>query len=161
MRDFVADAGPLISFERIPGGFDLLRRLARTIIIPEQVHEELTAGLPPGRNYLVQYGLAGLVEVRRASDPLPGTGDLDVGERYAIALAAACGLPLLIEERRGRAVAERLGLASIGAVGLLLDGLLSGVLGRDETERHVRALFDGKRINRDLRDALVERIRLH
>jgi len=159
MRNYVSDAGPLISFERIPEGFSLLRRLARAVVIPQQVYEELAAGIPLGHDYLAHFGIADFVEVVRAPGPLPGTGNLHDGECYAIALASARRLPLLIEERHGHAVAERLGLTPIGSVGLLLDGLQRDILTRPEAERSVQALFLGKRINRDLLEALLKRIR--
>jgi len=44
---------------------------------------------------------------------------VDEGEAEAITLAMELNLPLLIDDRKGRRVAERLGLKFIGSLGLL------------------------------------------
>ncbi len=161
MRDYVSDTGPLISFERIPGGFALLRRLVGGIFVPPQVIEELVAVLPLGTDYLTHYGIGDFVRVEAAPPPPPATHGLDDGESHALSLAIARGLPLLIEERQGREVAAELGLETSGAVGLLLHAWKSRAVTTGEAERHAHALFHGKRINHTLLEALLAQLRAH
>lgn len=161
MREYVSDTGPLISFERIPGGFALLRRLVGGIIVPPQVIEELVAVLPLGTDYLAHYGIGDFVHVETAPPPPPATDGLDDGERHALSLAIAWGLPLLIEERQGREVAAALGLETSGAVGLLMHAWRSRIISAGEAERHAQALLHGRRINHTLLDALLAQLRAH
>ena len=46
---------------------------------------------------------------------------IHTGEREAIALAYEFGMPLLIDERRGRQAAENIGVAIIGSLGILAE----------------------------------------
>lgn len=54
---------------------------------------------------------------------------LDVGESEAIALSVACGAGLLLmDERRGRIAATRLGCKVLGVLGVLLEAKTRGHL---------------------------------
>lgn len=159
MHEYVSDTGPLISFERLPGGFALLRRLAPSIIIPHPVYEELRAGLPVGADYLAHHGIADFVRVVHVAQLLPETAGLHEGERQAISLAAIRKTPLLIEERAGHGVAEKCGLRPIGAIGLILNAWKSGILTADEAAAYFVALHTGKRISRPMLDKLLEMVR--
>ncbi|MEO1087453.1 MAG: hypothetical protein AAFY88_24710, partial [Acidobacteriota bacterium] len=107
----VSDTGPLITLEKLPGGFELLRRLQEKILIPEQVMQELTDGFESADAYLKQYGVSDLIEVIPIDLPSElDLSELDPGEAAAIALAESRHLPLLIEERAGRSVAGDRGL---------------------------------------------------
>jgi hypothetical protein len=44
----ICDTGPMIAFEKIPGGFQLLRPMVGQLLIPPQVLDEPTAGLCGG-----------------------------------------------------------------------------------------------------------------
>jgi len=56
--------------------------------------------------------------------------DLDEGERQAIGLASICsgGVLLLLDDRAGRLVAEKLNIPTIGLVGILLLAKEKGIL---------------------------------
>jgi predicted nucleic acid-binding protein len=159
MREYVADTGPLISFERIPDGFLLLRRLVKGIVVPPEVVEELAAGSVPTANYLMQHGIADLVCVEHAPPCPAAAAGLHAGEAAAIALALAKKLPLLIEERQGRQVAAALGVETTGSVGLLLYACNTRIITKDDAEGYAQALLQGKRINRKLFEALVRQFR--
>ncbi len=103
----VADSGPLIAFARI-GQLDLLHQVLGEVVIPEAVYQEVVVR---GR------GQAGASEVEGSSwisrrtitndktlDSIPAR--LHSGERESIALAQQLGESLLIDEIRGRAVAQ-------------------------------------------------------
>jgi uncharacterized protein len=94
------------------------------VLIPEAVYQELTGSDP---------GLPGAAEVQTLewiiTQPVQTAvvvralqGELDHGEAEAIALAveAQAGL-VLIDERRARAVAIRLGLNVVGVLGVLVE----------------------------------------
>lgn len=151
----VSDSGPFISLERIPAGFLLLRRLVARVLIPPHVLEELTAGLRIGTGYLDHHGIADLVHVVMPPSPPPETQALDIGERYAIALALHEHLPLMIEERAGWRVADALGLTTTGTIGLLLDGHAAGMVPTEELTDTLAALRKAGRIGQALFDTIV------
>lgn len=118
----VADGGPIIAFARI-GRLGLLQQVVGEIAIPRAVYRELVI---EGR------GGVGAAEVRRSrwirrrnlAEPIAAHAvqpDLHQGEREAIALAQQLGLPILIDERRGRAIALRLGLRVVGTLWVLAE----------------------------------------
>jgi hypothetical protein len=118
----VADAGPIIAFARI-GLLDVLRQVVGEIAIPSAVYRELVV---EGR------GRVGATEVRRSrwirrrnlAEPIASHTprlDLHRGEQEAIALAQQLSVPLLIDERRGRAIARRQGLTVLGTLWVLAE----------------------------------------
>lgn len=148
----VSDSGPLISFEKIPKGFGLFRRVASRVLIPPQVLEEVTAGLPLGHDYLTHYDLRGFVEVIPAPPPPEAADALHDGERYAISLALSQGVPLLAEDRDARLIAEHLGIRTIGALGVLLAGHNAGTISTVELRDAAMALRRAGRISQALLD---------
>jgi uncharacterized protein len=108
-----------------------LHQLYGTVLIPEAVYRELT-----DPNFLV----AGATEVqafdwiqtRAVSDRAiveALTNELDVGEAEAVALAIEVQADqVLIDERRGRLVAARLNLRSIGILGILAEAKGQGLI---------------------------------
>lgn len=155
-RHYVSDAGPLISYEKIAGGFTLLHKLVDRIFIPPQVYVELCAGLRNGGSYLDHHGLADLLTVAAAPIPPPETLELlHSGECHAIALALDRQLPILIDERQGRLVARSVGLAISGSVGILLAGWNDRIITTAEARHTLHALYDAERINRGLLDMTI------
>jgi predicted nucleic acid-binding protein len=53
---------------------------------------------------------------------------VDEGEAEAMALSLELGLPLLIDDQKGRKVAEKLGLKYIGTLGLLKIAKKKGII---------------------------------
>jgi predicted nucleic acid-binding protein len=161
MRDVVSDTGPLISFERIPGGFAIMRRIVRIVIIPPQVLEELQSGFPLGADYLTRHGIGDFIRVEPAPPPPPAVLTLDTGERYAISLAVARNLPLLVEDRKARLIADRLGLKSTGALGMILAACETGRLSTMEAKACIEALHQSGRISGHLQDMALARVTGH
>ena len=131
----VADTSPLFYFAAL-GRLSLLRDLYGQVIAPESVWTEVLAGhtTNPAIQPLFEAGRsAGWIVVRipptEGSRPDPELADLDRGERDALALALALRADLvLIDEMKGRAVAERLGLKITGTVGILVEAKRRGLL---------------------------------
>jgi predicted nucleic acid-binding protein len=119
----VSDASPLISLTVI-GHLELLKHLYERVLIPEAVYQEITGS---------DAEIPGASEVRTLewiiSQPVQNEmvvralqSELDHGEAAAIALAVERQADLiLIDERRARAVAARLGLNVVGVLGVLVE----------------------------------------
>lgn len=131
MKLVVADAGPLIIFGKTCG-IGVIRAVVDEILVPPAVVAECTAHL----------GLPGAVAIRKAIDgglltvldavAVAGTGPdlllLDDGEKEAIAAAHACQCPVLMDEAIGRGVAKKLGVQTIGSLGILLAAKQRGAI---------------------------------
>lgn len=125
----VADSGPLIAFARI-GRLDLLETLFRRVLIPDAVfHEVVVAGRgrPGSQNVAASSWLERRPLTDRASlARLPP--NIHAGEREAILLAHTMGLPLLIDERRGRRFAEGIGVEVFGSLRVLVAAYRRGII---------------------------------
>jgi predicted nucleic acid-binding protein len=117
----VADSGPL-HYLILLKHTELLRRFYGQVLVPEPVASELSAASAPAvvRDWITRPPT--WVEVH----PVPPdavstiTGDLDLGERAAIALAETMRADLLlIDEAAGRAEAKRRHLRVTGTLGVL------------------------------------------
>ncbi|MGB8643782.1 MAG: DUF3368 domain-containing protein [Anaerolineae bacterium] len=122
----VANAGPLIALARI-GKLDLLPALYGYLLIPPAVQQETTrepelAGSAElsSANWLHVTRVKNNAEVQRLQFWL------DPGESEAIVLAQEQNATLLMDERRGRAIAATLGLNVTGTVGILLAAKTQG-----------------------------------
>ena len=125
----VADTGPLIAFARIRH-LDLLRQVTEELIIPKVVYNELVGG-EQQRLGAVEVQRATWIRRRESTNPsaindLPSS--LHAGERHAILLAQELGLGLLIDERRGRRVAEERGVEVFGSLWILAEAKHQGVI---------------------------------
>lgn len=90
-RRIVSDTGPLISLEKIAGGYRFIRRLYDRLLVPPAVLKELAAGAFESEvAYLKHHEIGDLIEVRLSSQTEPEGAvmrRLDEGERRAIHLA--------------------------------------------------------------------------
>lgn len=119
--DAVFDAGPLIYLDAI-GYLEAVRGLYG-IVIPEVVARELERR--PGSPGSAAPALDGVEirvpdesHIRRVAD---GSPSVDAGERAVIAVALELGIPAVIDERRGRRRAGRLGVPLTGAIGIVMN----------------------------------------
>jgi len=155
MRLVVADTSPLfylLSIEQI----DLLPRLFGNILVPDAVYEELRHPAAP-------------TVVREWAAPLPPWAEvrsveiladaalapLGAGERAAIALALTLNADLiLIDERKGTAVAREKGFEVTGTLGVLSLAARHGLV--DLAESFSRLKRTNFRYRQEIMDALLE-----
>jgi predicted nucleic acid-binding protein len=118
----VSDTSPILNLACI-GRLDLLHALYRQIVIPPAVFHELALADPdaPGAaqvrsaDWIAQHPIANKPLVRALRL------ELDAGEAEAIACALELKATLLLmDERRGREIAQRMGLPVLGLLGVLL-----------------------------------------
>jgi len=127
----VADSGPLIALARL-NLLALPSRLFREVLVTATVWGEVTCD--PGALELPL--LAAALQagyVRVVDDPTDVSGpiadaQIDAGERSAIAVALQRAAVVLVDEKRGRAVASGLGLHVLGTLGLLVRARDAGMV---------------------------------
>jgi hypothetical protein len=101
---------------------ELLSKLYGEVFVPDEVAQELAEGAPGSPGFVDVAEVAWIHAQPVENRPLVASllSELDLGEAAAIALAAEREALLLIDERRGRQVAARLGLRHIGLLGALV-----------------------------------------
>jgi uncharacterized protein len=135
----ISDTSPINNLAAI-NQLGLLQQLYDTVIIPEAVYRELTdpsflvAGATEVQNF-------DWIQIRSVTDRTLVevlSNELDIGEAEAIALALEIQAEqVLIDERRGRLVAERLNLQYTGILGILVEAKNRGIISA------VKPLLDG------------------
>jgi predicted nucleic acid-binding protein len=124
----VADAGPL-HYLILIGVVDVLEPLYSRILLPRAVLNELLAAHAPHfvRDWIAHH--PAWCEIRPDPPVDPTLGFLDAGEHAAIALTLSVRADyLLIDERAGRAEAERRHLQITGTVGVSAEAHCAGLL---------------------------------
>ena len=155
----VSDTGPLISLEKLSGGYGWMKQLYGQILIPDAVAEELYQGMfSSWEAYRSHYGLGNFVVVVEVADEatFPGCELLDIGERQAIQLAWKRQLPLLIEEEQGRQAAKVLGLTFSGLAGQILKAHREQIISLAVAQTSLAELLKAGRIGKKLYAGLLE-----
>jgi hypothetical protein len=126
----VANAGPLIALAQI-GQFELLQKLYGQIRIPVAVQREVVSsgGGRAGTEDVATSDWVSVVLVQDHAVVRLLRERLDAGESEAVALALELQADLLlIDEARGRRVAETQGLNKTGVIGTLVAAKESGLV---------------------------------
>jgi predicted nucleic acid-binding protein len=135
----VSDTSPIISLAAIER-LDILERMYDSILIPPSVYREI-AVVGAGQPGSIEVQTFPWIETGPLSQPALVARlrlELDQGEAEAIALAVQEGADLLLlDERRGRGAAFRLGLRVLGTLGVLIDAKRRGYV------NEVRPILDG------------------
>lgn len=126
----VADSSPLIALCRI-GRLELLHDLFGQLVVPNAVWLEVVAS-DPGKSGVKEIAAAPWI-IRQTVTDMPLVQllrqDLGAGESEAIVLAREISADvLLMDERRGREAAKRLGITCTGLVGVLLEARRRGAV---------------------------------
>jgi uncharacterized protein len=123
----VADTSPPLHLARI-GQLDLIPAVVGRVTMPRAVWAEL---VHPGTRPVVVAALEAATWIDLAEDPAASDLGLDPGETAAILLAEQLHADaLLIDERRGRAVAGARGIPVIGTLGVVAGARRLGVVDR-------------------------------
>jgi uncharacterized protein len=131
MRVVISDTSPLRALAHL-GRVDIAAALLGEVIVPPAVAAELNrSGAVPRLDVTVLAGFRVVAPADR-SEVLRFLGlKLDSGESEAIALALELKADLLlIDERKGDAVAREAGLRTLGVIGLLLQAKEAGLVER-------------------------------
>lgn len=154
----VSDTSPIIGLAAV-GQLDLLRKLYGTVLLPTAVMTEFTAADPPAPGFR-EVQDADWFRVLQVGEPTLTTPlelELDRGEAEAIALSVEHHADLLLlDERKARTVARRLGRPVIGVLGVLVEAKRRDLLPA------VRPVLDGLltragfRISKSLRSRVLQ-----
>jgi predicted nucleic acid-binding protein len=126
----VSNASPIVNLAAV-GQLDLLRQLYGKVLIPRAVHNEIVI-VGRGQPGAAEVETFDWIETRRVTDWIVVASlqlELDDGEAEAIALAAELKADLLLlDERKGRVVASRLGFKFVGLLGVLVEAKHKGLI---------------------------------
>jgi len=124
----VSDASPIANLA-VVGQLELLRQLYGVVVIPPAVRAEVIAGLDLRK---LSPEVASWLEVRAVINAKAVQSlllSLDKGEAEAIVLAEELNADLLLmDEQKGRFIAQNLGLHVIGLLGVLLEAKKRGLV---------------------------------
>lgn len=156
----VSDASPLISLSAV-GHLDLLKDLFGEVWIPDAVLDEVreSGAGRPGSSEVGALAWIKIESIRDSTLMRALLEDLDRGEAEAIALGVQVAADLVVmDERRGRNAAKRLGLRVVGVLGMLVAGKNAGLI------PSVGAVLDrlvaeaGFRVSSALRDLVLRSV---
>jgi uncharacterized protein len=143
----VSDSSPLISLA-ILRKLHLLDQLFDRIWIPKSVCDEISRKSKPYSEELKQFSANRIKEVQNVLAVRLLLKELDIGEAEALVLALENNIQdILIDEYRGRRLAEARGLSVIGTVGVLLQAKKRQLIQEvkpelDELIRHHRRISE-------------------
>lgn len=129
----VSNTSPIIGLAKI-GRISLLKSIAEEVLIPPLVYRELLGKIGSESDQIDR----ALNDFIRIMDLMPleiatenAVADLDEGEKQAVALAATMkeNVLLLLDDRAGRQVAEKLNIPTTGLLGILLLAKEKGLVG--------------------------------
>lgn len=131
MPCLIADSGPLIALAKL-GLLDLPARLFGRVVMPVTVFAECQAQAWLADAEAIRAAVEGgnlevLADIDWPADV--ETPRLDAGEMAVLSLATLLGATVLMDERRGREAAQKLGLPVVGVCGLLLKANRLGGIG--------------------------------
>ena len=126
----VANSTPLINLAAI-GQLDLLAQLYGSIVVPDEVWQELRSGNErhPTFRAVEESGFIQTAALHDRALFTSLTEHLDEGEAAAITLAVELQATwLLLDEREARAAARRLGCRILGTLGIVASAKLRGLI---------------------------------
>jgi len=119
MSAVVSDTTSLIALAG-QGRLGLLGTCFKQVLLPDAVYAEWLAGDPTVAQRVQDCAFLRVETVTDALLLAELELLLDRGEAAALTLAKTRGLPLLVDEKKGRAVARMMGIPVLGLVGLLI-----------------------------------------
>ena len=153
----ISDTTPIISLIKI-NRLDLLEKLFVEVLIPNAVFKELTTNnLFTNEAEIVKkssFLKVSSVQNQKSLHLLQAVSGLDDGESEAIILADELKSNiLLMDERKGRKVAQKLGIKITGTIGILIQAYNEGMISDVEVKSYLNQL---KNTNIRLSDSLIQ-----
>ncbi|HPY40897.1 MAG TPA: hypothetical protein PLM98_10275, partial [Thiolinea sp.] len=129
------------------------------VLVPQVVFAELCAGSAQADALLQDCPCLQVVEVPDSQRLNSLLLMLDQGEANAIELAATSQLPLIIDERKGRMVAQQLGIRITGFAGLLIQAARSQIIdSRQAITLLDQAIANGLHLSAILRQQVIAQL---
>jgi len=166
----VSNSSPLIWLAKA-GRIEILRNIFGEILVPPEVYREVVSeGLRLGFSdaLAVEEAVrAGWIKVRALAEKeeefssrlIQGAEEIHVGEAQAIALARGLGVPLLMDESSGRALAEALGVEARGTIYVVLRALRQALMEGGEAKETVNRMVEkGMRVDPRLLSRVLKEI---
>jgi len=151
----VADSSPLISFA-ILNKLSILDQIFDDIYIPRAVYEELTKKNKPHAQKLKEFAQTRVKQIQNRLAVQFLQKELDMGESEAIVLAIENNIiDILIDEYKGRQIAQSQGLLPIGTIGVLLQAKKMGLIRKVKPELD-ELVANHRRISHQLYDKALE-----
>ena len=152
----VSDSTTLIILGKIER-YDLLENLFDKVYIPSEVIREVSQKSDGVLHKIMAHVL---FETRSITDSVTLKmldGILDSGESEAIVLAKELQCILLIDEKKGRAVAKTMGLDIIGLLGVLIANVKSETIARAEAVEILNTIKQEKfRVSKKLEEHFLD-----
>ena len=154
----ISDSTALITLINIEE-FDLLKFFTHKIVIPIEVYEEISIEEKDKRFLDAQIETRSLEVMTYENKLLFNELNilLDKGESASIALALEKNLPLLIDEKKGRSVAQNMGIEIIGLIGVLRFLYRNDKITKKRTEEILEKLDNSSfRVSKKLVDMVLK-----
>ena len=154
----ISDSTALITLINIEE-FDLLKFFTQKIVIPIEVYEEISIGEKDKRFLDAQVETKFLEVIPYENKLLFSELNilLDKGESASIALASEKNPPLIIDEKKGRSVAQNMGIEIVGLIGVLRFLYRNGKITKKRTEEILEKLNNSSfRISKKLVDMVLK-----
>ena len=140
----ISDTTPIVSLIKI-SRIDLLEKLFGEVCIPEAVFRELTTNTVFENEAEVVQNSPFLktipVKNRKSLEILQAASGLDDGESEAIILADELKSDILvIDERKGRKVAQKLGITITGTIGILIQAHDEKIISTEDIKIYLEQL---------------------
>jgi predicted nucleic acid-binding protein len=124
----VSDASSIIALA-VCEKLDLLDKLFGQVYIPQAVFDELIIPNKPNVEMITEWAKNRIIPVKNTTTVAAFSLNLDPGESEALSLFWEIAADyLLIDEKKGRTIASRNGVKTIGAIGILLSAKQTGLL---------------------------------
>ena len=124
----VSDASPIIALT-VCNKLNLLDKLFDRVCIPQAVFNELAIPDKPNARVIIEWSKNKIIPVKNMSVITALSMNLDPGESEALALYWETKADfLLIDEKRGRTIALRNNIRTIGTIGILLSSKQRGLI---------------------------------
>ena len=124
----VSDTSPIIALA-LCNKLKLLEKLFDRVCLPRAVYNELAVPGKPEAGKITEWARDKIVPVKNTAAVTALSLNLDPGESEALSLSLETAADyLLIDEKRGRAIAAGSGIKTIGTVGVLLSAKRNGFI---------------------------------